>query len=227
MIHAITIAFLAYFFAEYVALMPLPVLASILIYVAWNMSEVDQIKAIFHTTKGDITILLSTFLLTLLLDLTVAVQVGVVIAAILFMKKMTDATSIKAVQLAIQQETEKTEDDLKLFALNRDPSHTVVFEIDGPLFFGSAYNLNEALAQLNPLPKQFILRMDKVPLIDASGAHALTQFAKRCRELHIKLILSGIDQKKHNLLQKGELKIALSQTAQFPSLSGALKCASA
>lgn len=227
MTHALTIAILAFFFADSVALMPLPVLAAILIYVAWNMSEMEQIRAIFHTTKGDIAILLLTFALTVLIDLTVAVQVGVLIAAVLFMKKMTDATSVKAVQLVIKQEGEETQDDSNLLFRKDIPEDTVIFEMDGPLFFGSAYSLTEALSQLNPLPKRFILQLDKVPLIDASGAHALTEFAKRCKTLKIQLVLSGVDPKKHALLQQGSLRDALAEAAQFPSLSYALKFAKA
>jgi SulP family sulfate permease len=223
MFHAVTMLILVLFFATIASQIPLPVLAAILVYVAWNMSEFDHIKTILKTTKSDIVILLLTFALTVLIDLTVAVQVGVLIAAVLFMKKMADTTSMKVCQILIHQEDNPHLKDSDTLLRKDIPEGIVVFEIDGPLFFGSAFTLTEPLSKIAPSPKVFILRLHKVPLIDASGAHSLKDFTEQCAKKGISLILSGVDDKKADLLLRSGVEKKLPPASIFHTFHDALQ----
>lgn len=227
MFHAITMLILVLFFAYTASQIPLPVLASVLVFVAWNMSEIDHIKTIFRTTKSDVFILLISFLLTVLIDLTVAVQVGVLIAAILFMKKMSDSTSVKICQILIHQEDKMAVNDSDILLRKDIPEGVVVYEIDGPLFFGSVYTLTEPLDKIAPAPQVFILRMHKTSFIDASGAHSLKEFAEQCRKKGISLILSGIDHKKEGILVRSGIETKLPKNSLFHTFHDALKEAKA
>lgn len=223
MTHALTMLFVVLFFSTWAAIIPLPVLAAILIFVAWNMAELEEIRAIFRTNKSDSFVLVLTFLLTIFVDLTVAVQVGVLIAAIIFMKKMTDVTSVKACKILIEQENHPALKDSGLLFRNDIPENTVVFEVDGPLFFGSAFTLREALQTIQPTPQVFILRLNKTPLIDASGAHALKEFAKQCEEKHIVLLICDLDEKKHAFLHQAGIHEGYHHLHVLPTLDEALK----
>lgn len=227
MFHSITMLILVLFFASIASQIPLPVLASILVYVAWNMSEIDHVKTILKTNKSDTFILLLTFGLTVLIDLTVAVQAGVLIAAIFFMKKMSDATSVKVCQILIDQEDNPRLKDSDTLLRKDIPQEVVVFEIDGPLFFGSAFTLTEPLSKIAPSPKVFILRLHKVPLIDASGAHSLKDFAEQCSRKGVSLILSGVDDKKADLLLRSGVEKKLPSASIFHTFHDALQEAKA
>lgn len=227
MMHAVTMLILVLFFAATASQIPLPVLAAVLVFVAWNMSEIDHIKMIFKTTKSDIFILILTFLLTVLIDLTVAVQAGVLIAAILFMKKMSDATTVKVCQILIRQEDDLSLKDSDILLRKDIPEEVVVFEIDGPLFFGSVYTLTEPLSKIAPTPKVFILRLNKVSLIDASGAHSLNDFADQCERKGVSLILSGVDNKKEEFLLRSGIERKLPAHSVFHKFHDALREAKA
>ncbi len=222
MIHAVTMAILVFFFAYWAAQIPLTILAAVLIYIAWNMSEIEQIKAIFKTTKSDITILIVSFLLTIFVDLTVAVQAGVLIAAVLFMKKMTDATSVKGCQLTLTEKEDPYAEDSLLQARDKIPENVVLFELDGPLFFGSSQSLSEIFSQIRPLPQTLILRMHKVPLIDASGLHALIEFSKQCEKKRIRLILSEVTGKNAALIARSTLPKTLQPHSLCLTLNQAI-----
>lgn len=184
MIHAITLLLLMFLCAPLAAKFPMPALAALLIFVAWNMSERDNFIEIMKGPKADVIVLWITFLLTILIDLTVAVQVGVILAAILFLKKMTDSTTVKICKMLLDEnlhEAPEVHDGEVIF--RKDVPHGVaVFEINGPFFFAVSNLLNDELRQLRETPKYFILRMRKVPLIDASGLHALKLFQDKCKQ---------------------------------------------
>jgi sulfate permease, SulP family len=150
--------------------------------VAWNMSEVHKFHHLMRAPLGDRVVLLLTFALTVLVDLTVAIEVGVVLAAIVFMHRMAEVASV-------QQGTPLLEKDIDDFERPRSDTYTQraglpegveVFQLRGPLFFGSAGRLADLLDNIGTLPRVFILRMREVPMIDATGVAALKGFIERC-----------------------------------------------
>lgn len=189
MLHAVFVLTFMLGLGPLIAHVPLASLAAILTIVAWNMSERERFKHLLFGLAGDRLVLLATFLLTVLVDLTVAIEVGVVLAAIIFMHRMSEATAIsRGVSLL-----ERDEDD---FARRRGeyearaelPRGVEVFELRGPLFFGAASRLMDALDAAFPPPKAFILRFGDVPMADASGANALERFLMRCEAHKVSVI---------------------------------------
>ena len=194
MIHSVTLLLLMALLAPYASRIPLAVLAAILVMVAWNMAEIDHFKSIFRAPRGDMLVLLTTFGLTVLTDLTKGVGVGMVLAALLFMKRMSEVTRVAG----IHDEIDETADDSVYAAdpdsiANRDiPAGVEVYEINGPFFFGVADRLKDVLQDLERPPKVFILRMRRVPVIDATGMHALDELHNKCRKQKTHLLLSGV-----------------------------------
>lgn len=227
MLHAVTLLMLMVFFAPYAAKIPLPTLAGVLIFIAWNMSEIENIGAIFRGPKSDILVLIATFSLTVLIDLTVALQAGVLLAAILFLKNVSNSTSVKACQILIAEEEKPTAQDSELLFRKDIPEQVSVFEVDGPLFFGSAYALNEQLYQLHPHPQVFILRLHKVPLIDATGIYAIKDCAKKCRQQGIQFYLSGVSGEKRTMLKKAGVEEIVGNQCIFTHFEVALNQAKA
>ncbi|MBL8536159.1 MAG: STAS domain-containing protein [Hyphomonadaceae bacterium] len=164
-----------------IAHVPLASLAAVLTIVAWNMSERERFKHLLFGLAGDRVVLLATFLLTVLVDLTAAIEVGVVLAAIIFMHRMSEATAIsRGVSLMQKDEDDFTRERSDYEARAELPQSVEAFELRGPLFFGAASRLIDALEAAFPPPKAFILRFREVPLADASGVSALDRFLKRC-----------------------------------------------
>jgi len=175
---------------------PLPCLAAILIMVAWNISEVDHFRNLLRAPRSDVLVLLTTFGLTVFADLTIAVGVGMVLASMLFMKEMAQVSNVSAITREfIDGNDDPAIGDLKdpeSISRRALPHGVEVFEIDGPFFFGVADRLKDTLNQFERPPRVFILRMRKVPHIDASGLHALGEFHSKCRRQGIRLLLSGV-----------------------------------
>lgn len=206
MVHAITLLLILLFLAPLAAQIPLCALAAILVVVAWNMSELDHFIDILKTEKGDAAILLVTFGLTILIDLTVAVEVGVLLAAVIFMKRMSDASHLqiyrKAVGENINEETELS--DREAIYKKEIPPGVKVFELEGPLFFGASDLFDEAIRLYEASDKIFILRLRKMMLIDASGLHALEMFKSNCHKRGVILVFSEIrEQIKKPLIKAG------------------------
>ncbi len=228
MIHAVTLVLLMLFFAPLASKVPLCVLAAILFYIAWNMSELDHCWAILKGPISDVLVLLITFLLTILVDLTMAVQVGIILAAILFLKKMTDSTTVEACKLLISEDEDDPEiKDSELLFRDDVPDDVAIFEINGPFFFGISDALNEELRQLPKPPKVFILRMHKVPIIDASGIHALKKFKAKCDAQGILFCLSGVRKEVQELLKRSEVEKTVGKEHIFKTIEEALAFAKA
>ncbi len=165
-----------------IAHVPLACLAGVLTIVAWNMSERERFKHLLFGLAGDRLVLLATFLLTVLVDLTLAIEVGVVLAAIIFMHRMSEATAVaRGVPLVDRDVDDFSRPHEDYEARAELPRGVEVFDLRGPLFFGAASRLNDALEAAFPPPKAFILRFRDVPLADASGVNALERFLKRCQ----------------------------------------------
>lgn len=204
MVHAVTllgIMLAVGFLAERV---PLCVLASVLIVVAWNMSEVDRVVFLLKGPRQDALVLLTTLFLTVFTDLTVAVGVGLVLASLLFMKRMADVTNIDAVT------GDATAGDGADKALKERnvPEGVEIYDINGPFFFGAAYKLRETLDEIGAPPKVLIINMPNVLTVDATGLHALHELKKRCVKDGTRLILAGVHaQPVQTLVRSGLLDI--------------------
>ena len=184
MIHAVTIFLIILLFAPIVGYIPLAALAAVLVVVAWNMSEAHHFFNLFKAPKSDILILLAAFFLTVLVDLTVAVKVGMILAAFLFMKQMGDMKHV-------------------IVFKRKHPKYGIeVYEMKGPLFFGVADQLKDFFLQLENPPKIFVLRMKYVPILDATGIHALREFHRHCKNENTRLVLVELQPELFALLNK-------------------------
>ena len=185
-IHALTLLLIMVFFGKWAAFIPMPTLAGILIVVAWNMSEVESFIYVFKGAKSDAAVLVTTFCLTILVDLTVAIEIGMILASFLFMRNMVQAGSVRqSVFLGDNRSDDTFNPDL--------PEGVDVFEISGPLFFGVAYKFKEAMKIIEKPAKVLIVRMGNVPIIDATGIRILRDVHKEIKIKGTKLILSEVN----------------------------------
>jgi SulP family sulfate permease len=223
MVHAITVLAVMLLLAPYAGKIPLAALAAVLIIVAWNMAEVDHFRTIFRAPRSDIAVLLTTFGLTVFTDLTIAVGVGMVLASMLFMKRMSEVTNVGGVREEIDDADDRSlEADPNALDLRDVPPHTEVFEITGPFFFGVADRLKDTLQGLERPPKVFVLRMRRVPAIDASGMHALDEFFNKCKRQGTTLLLSGVHAQPMFALAKYGLLDRVGEENMFGNVDDAL-----
>ncbi|HET7025948.1 MAG TPA: SulP family inorganic anion transporter [Gemmatimonadales bacterium] len=190
MAHALTLLLLVLVVGRYAARIPLATLAGILAVVAWHMSEARNFIAQWRAPRSDVLVLLTTFLLTVFVDLTVAVEVGMVLAAFLFMRRMAEVTNVSAVTDQLRDEEEDT--DPNAVSTRQVPAGVEVYEINGPFFFGAAAAFREEMAAIARRPKILVLRLRGVQTIDATGLHALTQVVRQCKQDGTQVILSDV-----------------------------------
>lgn len=224
-VHAVTLLLLMLLFAPLAGKIPLCALSAVLVYVAWNMSELGHFIEIMKSQKSEAFVLLTTFLLTVLIDLSVAVQVGVVMAAVLFVKKMTDNTSVEACRILIEEnnhESDESKDSDILFRKDI-PVDTTVFEIKGPFFYSVADLLSETLEKLEKKPRFFVLRMSKVPVVDTTGIKALKEFKSKCDKKGIVFLISGLQEKVKNSFKKSNVELTIGEDHIFTDIDSALR----
>ncbi|MBR5578065.1 MAG: sulfate permease [Lachnospiraceae bacterium] len=195
MVHAITLLLILVILMPYAALIPMPTIAAILFMVAYNMSEWKKFVYLCKTApKSDIIVLVTTFVLTVVFDLVIAIEIGMILAALLFMKRMSEETEIQGWKYLDE------ENDPDSLSLKEVPANTRVYEISGPLFFGAADKiLNISLQEGD---KCLILRMRGVTAIDATAMNALEQLFKSCQQKGIQLILSHVNEQPMNVMKK-------------------------
>ena len=197
--HAIILFAILLFVGKWAALIPMATLAGILIVVAYNMSEWQSFISIAKTSKNDAAVLLTTFLLTVLIDLTVAIEIGMILAAFLFMRNMMKISSVAQVDYS----SDNQDEEIKRYEL---PAGVDVFEINGPLFFGAAYKFKDAMKQIADPAKVLIIRMKNVPIIDASGIKILKEVNKEFNANGTKLIITEVNSEQVMIeLQKARL----------------------
>jgi SulP family sulfate permease len=195
MLHAVFILLFMLAIAPLARAIPLASLAAILVMVAWKVSELEHFRALLRAPRSDVLVLLTTFGLTVLFDLTIAVGTGILLSSILFMRKMAQVSTVATILEEIEegQETEHADPkDPGNVADRRIQAGIEVYEINGPFFFGVANNLRDALDQVEKPPKVLILRMRYVPHIDATGLNALREFHRRCVKHGTLLLLGGV-----------------------------------
>jgi SulP family sulfate permease len=190
--HALTLLLILLVAGRWASLIPMATLAGILVVVAYNMSEWRVFGRLLRGPRSDVLVLLTTFVLTVAVDLSVAIQAGVVLAALLFMRRMADVTQVKPIRDILAYETEEG-----LEAVNRVPDLTIphdveVFEINGSFCFGAATKFTETLLSMRTRPRVVILRMRHVLAMDATGLHALEDVAARLRRSGTAIVLSGV-----------------------------------
>ncbi len=182
---------------------PLAALAAVLVVVAWNMSEIDKFTHLMKAHVGDRAVLLITFALTVMVDLTVAIEVGVVLAAVLFMHRMSEAVQVQAnVKLLDEDVADDTPHDMRPVTQAELPPGVVASVIRGPFFFGVAMRLGETLDRIGKPPRVLILRMRAVPMVDGSGASAIQTLVDRCARHGTKLIITGIQPQPRQVLDE-------------------------
>jgi len=191
-VHALTLLVILMFAGRWAALIPMPALAAILVVVAYNMSEWRAFARLLRSPKSDVAVLLATFLLTVLIDLTVAIQVGVVLAAFLFLQRTASLTAVNQVTETLADGEEGRYESVGSLAGRTVPPGVEVFEIFGSLFFGAVERFNEALRRVERRPQVLILRMRDVHAIDATGLQTLHDLVARTRRRGTTLVLSGV-----------------------------------
>ncbi len=199
-IHAIVLLLILLFLMPLAQYIPMACLAGVLVIVSYNMSGWRTFKALLKNPKSDVTVLLITFFLTVIFDLTIAIEVGLVIACVLFMRRVMETTEISVIKDEIDpnQESDLEIHEEHLFI----PKGVEVYEINGPYFFGIATKFEETMSQLGDRPKVRIVRMRKVPFIDSTGIHNLTNLCTMSQKENITIVLSGVNQKVHAVLEK-------------------------
>ena len=207
MLHAVYLLLFMLLLAPLMRYVPLAALSAVLLVVAWNMSEIENFRNTMSAPWGDRLVLLLTFFLTVFLDLTVAIEAGVVLAALVFMFRMAEAvevsSGVRMIDDDLQQDDPARQADLEQRA--KLPKGVEAYQIGGPLFFGAANRLDSLLDQFFEPPKVLILRMRLVPVIDASGVHALKKLAGRCHRKGIVLIISGLQEQPNRVIAQMRL----------------------
>lgn len=190
MVHATTLLLITLFFGRWAALIPMATLAGILVIVSYHMSEWRTFRAEFRAPKSDLLVLLTTFTLTVLVDLTVAVEVGMVLAAFLFMRRMAEVTNVSAFTREFRDDS--TDADADRLPRRVLPPGVEVYEINGPFFFGAAEKFKETVTELRGAPKVLVILMRSVPAIDSTGLAALRDVVTRFRRTGTRVILAGV-----------------------------------
>ncbi|NLB42575.1 MAG: STAS domain-containing protein [Clostridiales bacterium] len=189
-------------FMPFAQMIPLSALAAVLIVVAYNMSEWREFSALLKSPKSDVAVLLFTFFITVLADLVVAIGVGMILAALLFMKRMADVSSVKELTFDHLEEDDSFTPSFDDELLQRLPRDIQVYQINGAMFFGAADKFLEVITKVSPGTRVIILRLRNVPAMDATAVHAIKRFIKNCKRLEIKIVLSGLKPQPYETLLK-------------------------
>lgn len=220
MIHAFTLLLIVLFLAPIVSQIPIAALSAVLMMVAWNMSELGHFRHLFKAPLADVAVLLTTFFLTVIVDLIVAIEIGMILAAFLFMKRISDLSRIVPLKDLAEENGKPDPDSIESRLI---PSGVEVYEITGLFFFSLADTLKGVLSNLETPPKAFILRLRKIPIIDASGMHALGEFYHKCQREKTSLILSGVNSTVHRTLKKFGLVDLIGEKQILPHIDPALE----
>jgi SulP family sulfate permease len=223
-VHALMLLLVLLFFGPLVGMIPMACLAGVLIIVSYNMSEWRSIIALSKAPKSDFVVMLVTFVLTIIFDLTVAIEVGLLLAVILFIKRTNEATVIRAFSDEIDP-TQQT--DIQLHGNDLEKLHippfTEVYEIDGPYFFGIANKFDDISQRIGSEGQRVrILRMRKVSFIDSTGIHNLEQLYQRSQRCGLTLVLSGVNENVFNTLEKAGLVKLIGRENIRNHINGAL-----
>ena len=202
-IHAIVLGLILFFLGGLTKHIPMACLAGVLMVVAYNMSEWRTFKSLMRNTKSDVTVLLATFLLTVIFDLTIAIEVGLLLAVLLFLRRISEVSTVSVIQDVVDK-TDYVEEGIESEKLEI-PKGVSIYEIEGPFFFGVANKFEETMKQVGGSSKVRIIRMRKVPFIDSTGAHNLENLIKMSHKDKTRIVLSGVNDNVREVLQKVEI----------------------
>ena len=224
MIHAVTLLLITLFFGKWAALIPMATLAAILVVVAWHMSEWRTFREELRAPKSDVAVLVTTFLLTVIVDLTVAIEIGMVLSAFLFMHRMSEVTAVNAVTRQLDLERRQEGSDIPLAGLTSRavPEGVEVFEISGAFFFGAAEAFKETLTQTGRKPKVLIIRMRNLSLLDATGLRALRDVVRSSRAQRTLVLIAEIHAQPMAALEHSPAWEELGAGQVYPTLEDAL-----
>jgi sulfate permease, SulP family len=220
MTHALVLLLITLFFARWAGLIPLPTLAAILVVVAYHMSEWRTFAAELRASKGDVAVLVAVFLLTVLVDLTVAIQLGMVLAAFLFMRRMAEVSNVRAVTDALRERDLDAPDDAQ--HARSIPDGVEIYEISGAFFFGAAETFKDTLGRIARRPKVLILRMRDVSLLDSTGVRALRDVIARSRRDGTLVLISEVHAQPALILQRSGLSAELGTDNVLMSLEDSI-----
>ena len=224
LVHAIVLLLIFLFLMPYVSYVPMACLAAILVQVAYNMSEWKTFKYLLRGDRSDVAVLLLTFFLTVIFDLTIAIEVGVLLAIVLFVRRVMQTTHVSVLSgdsVAATEDSEKASmEDTDRLAI---PQGVEVYEIDGPFFFGLASRFEELEATKSENVKVRIIRMRKVPFIDSTGVNNLRSLCERTSKRGVTVILSGVTDKVYETLKKFGVDEEIGNDNIFPHIIPALE----
>lgn len=216
MIHAVVLVLILIILMPYAAMIPMPAIAAILFMVAYNMCQWRTFTELVKTApKSDIAVLILTFLLTIVFDLVIAIEIGLLVAVLLFMKRMSDVTEVHSWKYAEDEEEAEREKLRKL------SPHINVYEISGPLFFGAADVIGRIAVKDHA--KCLILRMRSVPALDSTALNAMTDLYKNCEKRGITLILSHVNQQPMKVMEKAGFAQKVGQENFCENIDRAIK----
>jgi SulP family sulfate permease len=220
MVHAVTLLLITLFFGRLASYVPLAALAAILVVVAYHMSEWRVFRAELSAPRSDVAVLLTTFVLTIVVDLTVAIQVGMVLAAFLFMLRMAEVTQVTALT---------GDDDGEEPALRREaaPAGVEVYAIDGPFFFGAAETFRETVGRVKGKPRVWIIVMQRVNAIDSTGIRMLRALVRGAHKDGARVMLVGVHAQPMMALGKADLLDEIGEDNVCGTLNEALDAARA
>jgi sulfate permease, SulP family len=219
-VHAVTLLLIMMLFGRWAKLIPMPALAAILIVVSWNMSEIKVFRQLLKSPRSDVIVLLTTFSLTVVFDLTLAIEIGMLLSVILFMQRMAGLANVGVVTDELKDRDE--EDDPNTIVTRKVPEGVEVFEITGPFFFGAASKFRDAMHIVENAPKIRIIRMRRVLTIDATGLNMIKELLKDCKKTGTRLILSGVHAQPLFALQQFELFDEIGEENIFGNIDDAL-----
>lgn len=214
-VHALTLLLILIFFGKWAALIPMATLAAILMMVAYHMSEWRFFVKLLRSPKGDVFVMLATFFLTIFVDLTIAIEVGVVLSSVLFMNRMANATIIR-------RATPDIKTDPHAIADRSIPDEVEIFEIQGPFFFGAANKFKDTLRIISRKPKVLIIRCRYILFIDATALHALEELVKKTKKEGTVLMLSGVHAQPLITLEQSGLYYEIGAENVFGNIDDAL-----
>jgi SulP family sulfate permease len=219
--HAAVLLLITVLFGKWAALIPMPALAGLLVTVAWHMSGWRTFLSEFRAPRSDVVVLLLTFSLTVAVDLTVAIEVGMVAAAFLFMRKMAEVTDVSAI------ENDEDDDagaigDAPAARIGALPPGVRVYEINGPFFFGAAEKFKDTVGRVARAPKVLILRMRHVPAIDSTGLNALRDLARRSRKDGTVVLLTEVQQRTKSAIMRSAVAAEIGEPNIYSTLKAAL-----
>ena len=225
-VHALTLLVITLFFGRMAALIPLATLAAIVLWVAYRMAEWRVFKSELSAPKSDAIVMLMTFLLTVLVDLTVGIGVGMVLASFLFMKRMAEVTNVTMVSRELQDPGPSPDQSGAIFR-RRIPPGVEVYEINGPFFFGAAEKFKDTLSEVSRKPKVLIVRMRNVPTIDSTAMHALRDLVRRTRKDGTVVFFSEVQAQPLLAISQAELLYEIGDENLFGDVDEALTAAQA